>query len=98
MSEENIFEERSSRILRGLELATSRQAEKTFEGQADGIKVRINGRHEVEGVSISAKKYGLGKAEQQALEQAISQAVSEAVEKSQLGASRSISRALRADS
>lgn len=97
MSEENIFQEKASRILRSLQLATSRQAEKTFEGQSQGVVVRISGRHEVESVSVSPKKYGLGKQEKQALEQAIAEAVSQAVEQSQLGASRSVSRALRAE-
>lgn len=77
----------------------SRQAEKSYDGKSDdeAITVRINGRHEVESVVISPRKYGLGKEERASLEQAISEAVSQAVEKSQLGASRTISRALRAE-
>ena len=95
--EENIFQERTSRLLRGLHLSMSQQAEKSYSGKSDdeGVQVKINGRHEVETILLDGKKYGLSEENRQQLQEALAEAISAAVEKSQAGAARTINRALR---
>lgn len=92
----NPFQERSSRLLRGLKIAAAEQAEKSFRGNSPdrSASAKVSGSHQIEELRLDEEKLSLPAKKCRLIEQNITEAVNRALQHSQQAARSAIRQGL----